>query len=161
MHAKFFMSTHLPLQILSFLVLLPATQATKYLGVPVLQQLIARMPWLLQFFLAIVVADIAEYFIHLALHKVPFLWRFHAQDQVENRGVVVSNQPVECGFRAGLQLGDQFRFVTAPREGAGPIGHAVPFWRRMQPETGGARGSCQERVSEIFSLKAVSKAISS
>ena len=62
----YFMSTHLPLQILSFLVLLPATQATKYLGVPVLQEFIVRMPWLLQFFLAVVVADIAEYFIHLA-----------------------------------------------------------------------------------------------
>jgi sterol desaturase/sphingolipid hydroxylase (fatty acid hydroxylase superfamily) len=74
----YFMSTHLPIQILSFLVLLPATQATRYLGVPALQQLIARMPWLLQFFFAIVVADLAEYFIHLALHKVPFLWRFHA-----------------------------------------------------------------------------------
>jgi sterol desaturase/sphingolipid hydroxylase (fatty acid hydroxylase superfamily) len=74
----YFMSTHLPLQILSFLVLLPATQATKYLGVPVLQGWIARMPWILQFFLAIVVADVAEYFIHLALHKVPFLWRFHS-----------------------------------------------------------------------------------
>ncbi len=74
----YFMSTHLPIQILSFLVLLPAIQATKYLGVPALQELIARMPWLLQFFLAVVVADVAEYFIHLALHKVPFLWRFHA-----------------------------------------------------------------------------------
>ena len=74
----YFMSTHLPIQILSFLVLLPATQATKYLGVPALQHLIARLPWLLQFFLAVVVADVAEYFIHLALHKVPFLWRFHS-----------------------------------------------------------------------------------
>src|SRR5258708_34461600 len=74
----YFMSTHLPLQILSFLVLLPATQATKYLGVPVVQELIARMPWFVQFFLAVVVADIAEYFIHLGLHKVPFLFRFHA-----------------------------------------------------------------------------------
>jgi sterol desaturase/sphingolipid hydroxylase (fatty acid hydroxylase superfamily) len=74
----YFMSTHLPLQILSFLVLLPATQATKYLGVPFLQMRIARMPWLLQFFLAVLVADVAEYFIHLAFHKVPFLWRFHA-----------------------------------------------------------------------------------
>jgi lathosterol oxidase len=74
----YFMSTHLPIQVLSFLVLLPATQATKYLGVPALQHVIARMPWLLQFFLAVVVADVAEYFIHLALHKVPFLWRFHA-----------------------------------------------------------------------------------
>lgn len=74
----YFMSTHLPIQILSFLVLLPATEAVKYLGVPALQHLIARLPWLLQFFLAVVVADVAEYFIHLALHKVPFLWRFHA-----------------------------------------------------------------------------------
>lgn len=74
----YFMSTHLPIQILSFLVLLPATQAVKYLGVPALQHAIARLPWLVQFLLAVVVADLCEYFIHLALHKVPFLWRFHA-----------------------------------------------------------------------------------
>src|SRR5260221_3219380 len=37
----YFMSTHLPIQILSFLVLLPATQATKYFGVPPLHHLIA------------------------------------------------------------------------------------------------------------------------
>jgi sterol desaturase/sphingolipid hydroxylase (fatty acid hydroxylase superfamily) len=74
----YFMSTHLPLQILSFLVLLPATQATKYLGVPALQEFVALLPWLLQLLLAIVIADIAEYLVHLALHKVPFLWRFHA-----------------------------------------------------------------------------------
>jgi sterol desaturase/sphingolipid hydroxylase (fatty acid hydroxylase superfamily) len=74
----YFMSTHLPIQVLSFLVLLPATQAVKYLGVPAVQHVIARLPWLMQFFLAVVVADVSEYFIHLALHKVPFLWRFHA-----------------------------------------------------------------------------------
>jgi sterol desaturase/sphingolipid hydroxylase (fatty acid hydroxylase superfamily) len=74
----YFMSTHFPIQVLSFLVLLPATQLTKYLGVPALQHVVARMPWILQFFLAVVIADLAEYFIHLALHKVPFLWRFHA-----------------------------------------------------------------------------------
>ncbi len=74
----YFRSTHLPIQILSFLVLLPSIQATKYLGVPALQGFIARIPWLLQFFLAIVVADVTEYFVHLAFHKVPFLWRFHA-----------------------------------------------------------------------------------
>ena len=33
----YFMSTHLPIQILSFMVLLPATLATKYFGIPVLQ----------------------------------------------------------------------------------------------------------------------------
>ncbi len=74
----YFMSTHLPIQVLSFLVLLPATQAVKYLGVPGLQHAIARLPWLLQFFLGVVVADLCEWVIHFALHKVPFLWRFHA-----------------------------------------------------------------------------------
>jgi lathosterol oxidase len=74
----YFMSTHLPIQILSFLVLLPATLATKYLGVPALQHLIGRLPWVLQFLLAAVIADVTEYFVHLAFHKVPFLWRFHA-----------------------------------------------------------------------------------
>jgi sterol desaturase/sphingolipid hydroxylase (fatty acid hydroxylase superfamily) len=74
----YFMSTHLPLQILSFLVLLPATAATRYLNVPAVHEFIARFPWAVQLLLAIVVADVCEYLIHLALHKVPFLWRFHA-----------------------------------------------------------------------------------
>jgi len=74
----YFMSTHLPIQILSLMVLLPATQATRYLALPALQASISRMPWLLQFVLAAVVADLAEWFIHWALHKVPFLWRFHS-----------------------------------------------------------------------------------
>ena len=74
----YFMSTHLPIQVLSFLILLPAIQLSKYVSVPGVQTLIARLPWLVQFFLAVLVADVAEYFIHLAFHKVPFLWRFHA-----------------------------------------------------------------------------------
>jgi len=69
------MSTHLPLQILSFLVLLPATQATN-IWVSGSQEFIARIPWLLQFVLPWWLPT-CEYFIHL-LHKVPFLWRFHA-----------------------------------------------------------------------------------
>lgn len=74
----YFMSTHLPIQVLSFLVLLPATEATRYLAIPSLQEGIGRMPWLVQFLLAILVADLAEWFIHWAFHKVPFLWRFHS-----------------------------------------------------------------------------------
>ncbi len=74
----YFMSTHLPIQILSFLILLPAVHFARYLSIPGLQTLVAQLPWFLQFFLAVLVADVAEYFIHLAFHKVPFLWRFHA-----------------------------------------------------------------------------------
>jgi lathosterol oxidase len=74
----YFLSTHLPIQILSFLVLLPATKATEYLAVPALAHAVASLPYIVQFFLAVVVADVAEWAIHYALHKVPFLWRFHS-----------------------------------------------------------------------------------
>src|SRR5262249_5287130 len=39
----------------------------------------------------------------------------HAENQVEDGGVVVRDQPVEGGFRAGLKLADELGFVTAPR----------------------------------------------
>src|SRR6476660_7258928 len=74
----YFLSTHLPIQLTSFLILLPATQLTAILNVASVTAVIGRLPWLLQFFLAIVVADLAEYVIHRAFHEVPFLWGFHA-----------------------------------------------------------------------------------
>jgi len=74
----YFLSTHLPIRITSFLILLPATQLTTYLGLPGLLEATGRLPLLVQFFLAVLVADLAEYAIHRALHQVPFLWRFHA-----------------------------------------------------------------------------------
>jgi sterol desaturase/sphingolipid hydroxylase (fatty acid hydroxylase superfamily) len=74
----YFLSTHLPIQITSFLILLPATELTRVLGIPSLLEATGRLPWLVQFFLAILVADLCEYFIHRLFHTVPFLWRFHA-----------------------------------------------------------------------------------
>ena len=74
----YFLSTHLPIQITSFLILLPATQLTTFFGIPVLLEAMGRLPWLVQFLLAILVADLAEYAIHRAFHSVPILWRFHA-----------------------------------------------------------------------------------
>jgi lathosterol oxidase len=74
----YFLSTHLPIQITSLLILLPATELMRVLGVHSLLDATGSLPWLLQFFLAVLVADLAEYSIHRAFHKVPFLWRFHA-----------------------------------------------------------------------------------
>ena len=74
----YFLSTHLPIQITSFLILLPATQLTRYLGVPALLAATGSLPWLVQVFLAILVADLCEYAIHRLFHTVPWLWRFHA-----------------------------------------------------------------------------------
>ncbi len=74
----YFLSTHLPIQVLSWAVLLPATFATHYLAIPPIAHFIAELPLIVQFALAIIVADFAEWAIHFALHKVPFLWRFHS-----------------------------------------------------------------------------------
>jgi lathosterol oxidase len=74
----YFLSTHLPIQMLSWAVLLPATFATRYLAIPPVAHFIAGLPLIVQFVLAVIVADFAEWTIHYALHKVPFLWRFHS-----------------------------------------------------------------------------------
>jgi lathosterol oxidase len=74
----YFLSTHLPIQLTSFLILLPATQLTAVLNIASVTAAIGRLPWPVQFFLAAVVADLAEYVIHRAFHEVPFLWGFHA-----------------------------------------------------------------------------------
>jgi len=74
----YFLSTHLPEEITTFLILLPATQLTTLLGNATLLEFTGSL-WLpVQFFLAVLVADLAQYAIHRAMHKVPWLWRFHA-----------------------------------------------------------------------------------
>ena len=74
----YFMSTHFPIQITSFLILLPATQLTRILGIPAVLDAMGHLPWLVQFLLAVLVADLCEYAIHRLFHTVPWLWRFHA-----------------------------------------------------------------------------------
>ncbi|HTU68151.1 MAG TPA: sterol desaturase family protein [Steroidobacteraceae bacterium] len=74
----YFLSTHLPIQVTTFLIVLPATQITSFLNVSAIPSWMGSLPWLLQFFLAVLVADIAQYWIHRSFHMVPKLWRFHA-----------------------------------------------------------------------------------
>jgi lathosterol oxidase len=74
----YFLSTHLPTQLTTFLILLPATQLTHMIGNEKLQAMTAALPWIVQFLLAVFIADLFEYVIHRAMHKVPFMWKFHA-----------------------------------------------------------------------------------
>ena len=74
----YFLSTHLPIQVTTFLILLPATQLSAFIGIPGVIDAVGRLPWLVQLFLAILVADLAQYFIHRSFHMVPFMWGFHA-----------------------------------------------------------------------------------
>lgn len=74
----YFLSTHIPNQVTTFLILLPATQLTAAFGNPTLLEFTSSLWWPVQFFLAVLIADLAEYAMHRALHEVPWLWRFHA-----------------------------------------------------------------------------------
>jgi lathosterol oxidase len=74
----YFLSTHLPVQILSLMILWPATEASRVFGNAALQRLVGGLPWLAQFALAVLIADLAEYAAHRLVHTVPYLWRFHA-----------------------------------------------------------------------------------
>ncbi|MFS8063108.1 MAG: sterol desaturase family protein [Luteimonas sp.] len=74
----YFLSTHLPTQLTTFLILLPATQLTYLLGNQRLLALTGSLPWVVQLVLAIFVADIFQYAVHRAMHKVPWMWKFHA-----------------------------------------------------------------------------------
>ncbi len=70
---------HLPIQILSFLVFIaryPGHQISGCSGSSSIYRSNAMAFTIFSW--PFVVADVAEYFIHLALHKVPFLWRFHS-----------------------------------------------------------------------------------
>ncbi len=42
------------------------------------QGFVAELPFLVQLFLVVLVADLVQYTVHRAYHEVPFLWRFHS-----------------------------------------------------------------------------------
>ena len=73
----YFLSTHLPIQVTTLVILLPATQLSLLVD-PTVPDEVAKLPWIAQFLLAVLVADLAQYWIHRSFHKVPFMWRFHA-----------------------------------------------------------------------------------
>jgi sterol desaturase/sphingolipid hydroxylase (fatty acid hydroxylase superfamily) len=62
--AFYFVATHLPAQLLTFLMVAPALLLTKWLAIPPLQHFVQRWPYLVQ--------------LIAAIHTVPFLWRFHS-----------------------------------------------------------------------------------
>jgi hypothetical protein len=80
-------STHLPLQILCFLVLLPATQATKYWGSSASSTIYRSNVMAFAIFSGRCGSGHCRIFYSSgSVHKVPFLWRFHAVHQLSPLG---------------------------------------------------------------------------
>jgi sterol desaturase/sphingolipid hydroxylase (fatty acid hydroxylase superfamily) len=74
----YFVATHLPAQLITLGMVIPASYASRWLAIPWLAQTVGNLPFLIQLPLAIVVADLSQYATHRAFHAIPFLWRFHA-----------------------------------------------------------------------------------
>jgi sterol desaturase/sphingolipid hydroxylase (fatty acid hydroxylase superfamily) len=76
----YFLLSSMMVQVLTFLALAPSKTILAHSGggFEAFRAGVASLPWLLQFVLIMLVTDLAQYWVHRAFHRVPFLWRFHA-----------------------------------------------------------------------------------
>ena len=74
---QYFFASHALAQVMSVAVLAPAVAVGAVLAVPAAHAAMQSLPWLVQFALCVLVADLAQYGVHRAFHAVPVLWRFH------------------------------------------------------------------------------------
>ncbi|HEX4953516.1 MAG TPA: sterol desaturase family protein [Thermoanaerobaculia bacterium] len=72
-----FLVSHLLVQVSTLLTLAPATVFFAFARRPEVAAWVAAQPGLLQFVEIVLVADLAEYAIHRAFHRVSWLWPFH------------------------------------------------------------------------------------
>lgn len=74
----YFFVSHVAVQVLTYLTLLPATVLSAYLVSPALHAAVAGQPLWLQVLEIMLLADLTQYWIHRAFHSLPWLWPFHA-----------------------------------------------------------------------------------
>ncbi len=73
-----FLVSHLAVQGLTFLTLLPATSIAALWQPTALRTMVVAEPAWLQLAEIVLLADLWQYWVHRAFHAVPWLWRIHA-----------------------------------------------------------------------------------
>jgi len=73
-----FLVSHLAVQTLSFLTLLPATALAALWQPEGVRTAVTALPFVVQVAAIVVLADLTQYWVHRAFHTVPALWRVHA-----------------------------------------------------------------------------------
>ncbi|PAU64524.1 hypothetical protein BZL41_09715 [Pseudomonas sp. PIC25] len=74
----YFFVSHMLVQ---FILIFATASSTLLVGWAVsggFQAQVQALPWLVQFILAVFVADLGQYWLHRLYHTTPWLWRFHA-----------------------------------------------------------------------------------
>jgi lathosterol oxidase len=74
---EYFFASHALVQLMSVLVMLPAVKLGGWLALPGLSSTVQALPLVVQLLACLLVADLAQYWVHRAFHRVPLLWRFH------------------------------------------------------------------------------------
>jgi sterol desaturase/sphingolipid hydroxylase (fatty acid hydroxylase superfamily) len=73
-----FLVSHLAVQGLTFMTLLPATSIAALWQPASMRALVVTQPGWLQLLEIVLLADLWQYWVHRAFHVVPWLWRIHA-----------------------------------------------------------------------------------
>lgn len=74
----YFLVSHLAIQLLTFLTLLPATALSEAIVYAPFQAAVANQPVWLQVFEIMLIGDITQYWLHRGFHQLSWLWPFHA-----------------------------------------------------------------------------------
>jgi len=74
----YFGVSSLLVQMMTLLTLKPAMVLFDWARIPAVIHRIGSFPFVLQFFLILVLSDLTQYWVHRLFHMVPFLWRFHS-----------------------------------------------------------------------------------
>ncbi len=74
----YFLISSLLVQVLTFLSLAPAFTVLKHTDWGGFRRAVASQPLVLQFVEIMFLTDLAQYWVHRAFHRFPFLWNFHA-----------------------------------------------------------------------------------
>lgn len=75
----YYLVSSMLVQVITFLALAPSGLVNAHFGwLGGVRTTISALPWLIQFALAMLLTDLAQYWFHRLFHRVPFLWGFHA-----------------------------------------------------------------------------------
>lgn len=75
---SYFFVSHLLVQFVLVFITTSSTWLASWVLSSTLQAWVQGLPLVLQFFLAVLVADLGQYWLHRLYHVVPWMWRFHA-----------------------------------------------------------------------------------
>lgn len=75
----YYLISSMLVQSITFLALAPSSLVNAHFEVlgPI-RNAVGGLPWVVQFVLAMLLTDLAQYWFHRMFHRVPFLWGFHA-----------------------------------------------------------------------------------